>query len=83
MSELTVYVPKARLCADRDDAAAQARRKRIAEMLRDGQPVSINSDGVVHANGQAASASSRMSGAGHVVQGDVELVVPTGKLALI
>lgn len=79
MITATLTIPQGRLCATTDDDAAAQQRRRIAQMLRNGQTVSINSNGTVHQPGQAANAAAGNNQ--HVVEGEVELVVPKGKLA--
>ena len=83
MSSSQIIIPWGKLGVSADDKAAEEQRKRIAEMLRNGEAVSINQAGVLHAPGEEIPASPGMSGPGQVVQGDVELVVPTGKLAVL
>lgn len=81
MSHSTLFIPLGQLSASTDDAAARAQRKRIAEMLRKGETVSISSDGVLHEPGQGANPASTADGQRPVVPGEVELIVPSGKLA--
>lgn len=79
MPMISTIVPKGRFRYGADDSAAAAERKRIAEMLRTGQPVNINTTGTMHMphpDGMQARSNSN-----NVVDGEVELVVPTGKLA--
>lgn len=66
--------------ANTDDAAAAAQRRRIAQMLRNGQTVNISSTGTVHMPGQQANVSQG-TGARRTTTGTAELVVPEGKLA--
>lgn len=79
----SIRIPAGRLGASADDKAAEMQRKRIAEMLRKGEVVTINQDGVLHAPGQEVRTSSGMGGSGRVVPGEVELIVPSGKLAAL
>lgn len=76
----SIHIPLGRMSANTDDKAAEEQRKRIAEMLRRGETVTISQEGVLHAPNQAQSPSAG-NGRGRTVHGDVELVVPSGKLA--
>lgn len=66
-----LYVPYGAMAVT-DDEAAAAQRRLIAERLRNGQDVTIGAGGVA----QNPDAPGH-----HTVPGQVELVVPTGKLA--
>jgi len=81
MLSSTLVVPQGRFCATPDDSAAAAERRRIAENLRNGNPVSISSDGTVHQPGRTVEGAVEVVNGQGVTSGDVELVVPTGKLA--
>lgn len=61
-----------------DDSAAAAERRRIAERLRKGEDVVVNQRGTLHEPGVAPDGSPADD---EYVDGDVELVVPAGKLA--
>lgn len=61
-----------------DDNAAAERRRRIAEMLRNGDEVMVNPNGTLHEPGRAAPDGS----AAPSDEAQVELVIPTGKLAV-
>lgn len=81
MNRAVTAIPKGRLSASTDDRAAAEQRRIIAQRLASGQTVNINSAGVVHAPGQNISAAPVMQAGGRIVNGEVELAVPQGKLA--
>ena len=73
-----------------DDNAAAERRRRIAEMLRNGDEVMVNPNGTLHEPGRAAPDGSAGLPVGMTSstcaapsdEAQVELVIPTGKLAV-
>ncbi len=77
MSVYDMAIPRGLFRAVQDDEAAAETRRRIAEMLRNGEAVNINHEGVLHTPGSRDGARS----SGNVVDGEVELVIPSGKLA--
>ena len=70
-----LFVPAGRMSSpETDDSAAAAQRRRIAEMLRKGEDVVVSRNGTLHERGQVPAGEE-------IVDGEVELVVPAGKLA--
>ena len=77
----SIAVPVGRFCAGQNDAAAAQERRRIAEMLRNGQTVEINSAGTMQRPGATVPPKATTGGTGRVVSGTATLKVPSGKLA--
>lgn len=60
-----------------DDNAAAAQRKRIAEMLRNGETVRVTNSGMLHSDNVTPDGTPTEE----IVDGDVEVYVPKGVLA--
>ena len=73
MLEARISIPEGHFRASIDDDAAARERRRIAEMLRRGETLTINQNGTLHRGGGRNGT--------RVVGGRAELVVPEGKLA--
>lgn len=73
-----IYVPAGMTAApSNDDNAAAAQRRRIAEMLRNNEPINVSHAGTVH----SATETPDGTPVEEVVDGEVEVFVPKGVLA--
>lgn len=73
-----IYVPAGKLAApSNDDNAAAAQRRRIAEMLRNNEPINVSHSGTIHSANETPDGTP----VEEIVDGAVEVFVPEGVLA--
>ena len=72
------HIPAGTLAAPvNDDSAAAAQRKRIAEMLRNNEPLKVSPSGTIHGDTETPDGRDVKE----IVDGEVEVFVPEGVLA--
>ena len=73
-----IHIPAGTLAVpSNDDNAAAEQRRRIAEMLRNNEPISVSHTGTVHSANETPDGTP----VEEVVDGEVEVFVPKGVLA--